>query len=98
MIDFQDVSLVDYTIVVTGLPTRRQQHAFCHKVEMVLNGAMRLASGTLLATPASNLPVLSGVPPALLRRDGQTIKLAMKHGEDNSLVPAPFCPRKATSL
>ncbi len=36
------------------------------KAEVVLNGAMRLISGTLTATPVSNLPVLSGIPPAQL--------------------------------
>ena len=35
-----------------------------HKVDTVLNGAMRLVSGALTATPTSNLPVLSGILPA----------------------------------
>ena len=60
-----------------------------HKNDTVLNGAMRLVSGALIATPVSNLPVFSGIPPAQLRRDAQTTKLAKKHDEDNCLVPAP---------
>ena len=55
-----------------------------HKVDTVLNGAMRLVRGALTATPVSNRPVLSGIPPAQLRRD----TLTMKHDEDNCRVPA----------
>eukprot|EP00057_Strongylocentrotus_purpuratus_P021077 XP_011675551.1 PREDICTED: uncharacterized protein LOC105443721 [Strongylocentrotus purpuratus] len=60
-----------------------------HKVDFVLNDAMRLISGTLTATPVSNLPILSGIPPAHLRRDAQYTKLAQKHDRDKCLVPAP---------
>ena len=60
-----------------------------HKVDVVLNDAMRLISGTLTATPVSNLPILSGIPPAQLRRDAQYAKLAQKHDRDKCLVPAP---------
>ena len=62
-----------------------------HTIDTVLNsnGAMRLISGALIVTPVSNLPVLSGISPAQLRRGAQTTKLAKKHDEDNCLVPAP---------
>ena len=60
-----------------------------YKVNTVLNDAMRLVSGTLTATPISNLPILSGIPPANLRRNAQTAKLAHKRNGDDSLIPAP---------
>ena len=63
--------------------------AHSHKVDVVLNDAMRLVSGCLMSTPVENLPVLSGIAPANLRRNLQTIKLAKKYDEPGSLVPPP---------
>ena len=60
-----------------------------HQIDVVLNDATRLVSGCLMATPVENLPVLSGIAPANLRRNYQTIKLAMKCDEPGSLVSSP---------
>ena len=59
------------------------------KIDVVLNDAMRPVSGCLIATPVENLPVFSGIAPANLRRNHQTIKLANKSDESGSLVPRP---------
>jgi len=59
------------------------------KVDVVLNDAMRLVSGALTTTPVTNLPVLSGIPPAYLRRRAQSAKLAHKRNEDDDLIPPP---------
>ena len=62
----------------------------CHTkvVDTILNDAMRLISGTLKPTPTVMLPVLSGIPPAAIRRDQQVLKLAEKaDNNDMSLVP-----------
>ena len=59
------------------------------KVDVVLNDAMRLVSGALTTTPVTNLQVLSGIPPANLRRRAQSAKLAHKRYEDDDLIPPP---------
>ena len=56
-------------------------------VDVVLNDAMRLISGTLKPTPKEMLPVVSGIPPASIRRDYQVLKLAEKAVKEDSLVP-----------
>ena len=63
--------------------------AHSHKVDVVLNDAMRLVSGCLMATPVEDLPILSGIPPANMRRNLQTIKLSKKCTEPGSLIPPP---------
>ena len=45
-------------------------------VDVVLNEAMRIISGTMKPTPREMLPVLSGVHPPKVRRDFQILKLA----------------------
>ena len=59
------------------------------KDDVVLNDDMSLISGALTATPVNNLSVLSDIPPAKLRRDLRTLKLAQKRDQDDSLVPSP---------
>ena len=59
-------------------------------IDVVLNTAMRLISGALPSTPVGCLPILSGIPPAELRRNLLTLKLAcMGTSESKSLIPPP---------
>ena len=45
-------------------------------IDSVLNDALRIVSGCLRPTPTDYLPVLSGIQPAELRRQGATLSLA----------------------
>ena len=45
-------------------------------IDSVLNDALRIVSGCLRPTPTEYLPVLSGIQPAELRRQGATLSLA----------------------
>ena len=51
-------------------------------IDSVLNDAMRIVSGCLLPTPTEYLPVLSGIQPAELRRQGATLSLANRSSLD----------------
>ena len=46
------------------------------RIDSVINDALRIVSGCLRPTPADFLPVLSGIQPAELRRQGATLSLA----------------------
>ena len=54
------------------------RESICRPVpnESVLNDALRIVTGCLRPTPTENLPVLSGIQPAELRRRGATFSLA----------------------
>ena len=65
-----------------------------HLVDIVLNDALRIITGRLRPTPTDNLPVLSGIEPAELRRQGTTLSWAncssldpghVLHGEQTKL-------------
>ena len=45
-------------------------------IDSVLNDALRIVTGCLRSTPTDNLPVLSGMQPGELRRQGTTLSLA----------------------
>jgi hypothetical protein len=61
-------------------------------IDVALNSAMRLVSGSLIATPVDNLPILSGIAPPELRRDFMKLKLSRKASEQ-SLIPPPSHPQ-----
>ena len=60
-------------------------------VDVVLNEAMRIISGTMKPAPREMLPILSGVHPPKVRRDFQILKLAEKALQPggNNIIPAP---------
>ena len=45
-------------------------------IDSVFDDALRIVTGCLRPTPTDNLPVLSGIQPAELRRQGATLSLA----------------------
>ena len=57
--------------------------AHTHLIDSVLNAALHIVNGCLRPTPTDNLPVLSGIQPAELRRQGATLSLANR----SSLYP-----------
>ena len=57
-------------------------------VNIVLNDALRLISGTMAPTPTAMLPILAGIPPADIRRDHLVLRHAEKAHQHNSLVPS----------
>ena len=50
--------------------------AYTRLIDSVLNDALRIVTGRLRPTPTDNLPVLSGIQSAELRRQGATLSLA----------------------
>ena len=50
--------------------------AHTHLIDSVFNDALPIVTGCLRPTPKDNLPVLSGIQPAELRRQGVTLSLA----------------------
>ena len=62
---------------------------WCHSahtrlIDLVINNALRI--GCLRPTPADNLPIPAGIPPAELRRSGTTVSLAHHAMEPRHLV------------
>ena len=51
-------------------------------IDSVLNDALRIITGCLRPTPSVYLPVLSGIQPAELRRQGVTLSLANRSSLD----------------
>ena len=51
-------------------------------IDSVLNDALRIVTGCLQPTPTDQLPVLSGIHPAELRRLGATLSLAHRGSRD----------------
>jgi len=51
-----------------------------------INDALRIATGCLRPTPADNLPILAGIQPAELRRNGATLSLARRAMEPGHLL------------
>jgi len=45
-------------------------------IDPAINDALRIVTGFLRPTPADNLPILAGIQPAELRRNGVTLSLA----------------------
>ena len=51
-------------------------------IDSVLNDALHIVTGCLSLTPRENLPILSGIQPAELRRQGATLSLANRSSLD----------------
>ena len=51
-------------------------------IDSVINDALRIVTGCLRPTPSVYLPVLSGIQPAELRRQGATLSLANRSSLD----------------
>ena len=51
-------------------------------IDSVLNDALHIVTGCLRSTPTDNLPVLSGIQSAELRRQGATLSLANRSSLD----------------
>ena len=51
-------------------------------IDSVLNDALRIVTGCLRPTPTDQLPILSGIQPAELRRMGATLSLAHRGSLD----------------
>ena len=47
-------------------------------IDPTLNDALRIVAGCLRPTPADNLPILTGIQPAELRRSGATLSLGRR--------------------
>jgi len=63
-----------------------------------INDALRIVTGCLRLTPAHNLPILAGIQPAELRREGATLSLARRAMEPGDLLhSAPPCPSSANA-
>ena len=67
-------SLIYSTAEYCALAWCRSAHT--RLIDSVLNGALRIVTGCLRPTPTDNLPVLSGIQPAELRRQRVTLCLA----------------------
>ena len=55
-------------------------------IDSVLNDALRIVNGCLRPTPADYLPVLGGIQPAELRRQGTTLSLAYRGSLDSNHI------------
>jgi len=55
-------------------------------IDPAINDALRIVTGCLRSTPADNLPVLAGIQPAELRRNGATLSLARRAMEPRHLL------------
>ena len=51
-------------------------------IDSVLNDALRIVTGCLRPTPTDDLPILAGIQPAELRRQGATLSLAYRSTMD----------------
>ena len=56
--------------------------AHTHLIDSVLNDALCIVTGCLRPTPTDNLPVLSGIQPPELHRQGATLFLASRNSFD----------------
>ena len=54
-------------------------------IDSAINDALRILTGCLRPTPADNLPILAGIQPAELRRNGATLSLARRAMEPGHL-------------
>jgi len=55
-----------------------------------INDSLRYVTGCLRPTPADNLPILAGIQPAELRRNGATLSLARRAMEPGHLLHSAF--------
>jgi len=70
------------------------RNAHTHLIHPAINDALRIVTGCLLRPiPADNLPILAGIQPAELRRNGATLSLARRAMEPaHFLHTALTCP------
>ena len=78
------LSLIYSTAVYCAPAWCRSAHT--HLIDSVLNDALRIVTAYLRPTPTDNLPVLSGIHPAELPRQGATLFLVNR----SSLEPDPI--------
>jgi len=55
-------------------------------IDAAINDALRIVTGCLRPTPSNNLPILAGIQPAQLRRNGATQSLARRAMEPGHLL------------
>jgi len=55
-------------------------------IDPAINDALRIVIGCLHPTPADNLPILTDIQPAELRRSGATLSLAHRAMEPGHLL------------
>jgi len=67
-------------------------------IDPAINDALRIVTGCLRPKPADNLPILAGIPPVELRRNGATLSLARRAMEPGHLLhSALVCPSSANA-
>ena len=74
------LSLIYSTAEYCALAWCRSAHT--RLIDNVLNDTLRIVTGCLRPTPTDNLPVLSGIQPAELRRLGATLSMANRSSLD----------------
>ena len=74
------LSLIYLTAEYCALAWCRSAHT--RLIDSVFNDALSIVTGCLRPTPTDNLPVLSGIQPAELRRQGATLFLANRSSLD----------------
>jgi len=55
-------------------------------IDPIINDALRIVTGCLRPSPADNLPILTGIQPAELRRRGATLSLGRRAMEPGHLL------------
>jgi len=55
-------------------------------IDPAINDALRIVAGCLRPSPADNLPILTSIKPAELRRNGATLSLARRAMEPRHLL------------
>ena len=60
--------------------------AHSRQIDTAINGALRIVTGCLRPTPTDNLPILAGIQPAELRREGATLSLTCRALEPNRVL------------
>ena len=59
---------------------------WCRLINPAINDTLQIVTGCLRPTPADNLPILAGIQPAELRRNGATLSLARRAMEPGHLL------------
>ena len=60
--------------------------AHTHFIEPAINDALRIVTGSMRPTPADNLPILAGIQPAELHRNGAALPLERHTMEPGHLL------------
>jgi len=51
--------------------------------DRIINSTLPITTGCLKPTPIHNLPTIAGIPPASLRRDAASLRLAKRYQDEN---------------